>query len=133
MQVVIRVNGYFNPRPRVEGDLLCSSLSSIACLFQSSPSCGGRLIWYGFLFPFSRISILALVWRATPDRERQPEQQQISILALVWRATFAIAFSVSILGYFNPRPRVEGDILFEDITQIRLFQSSPSCGGRPGT
>ena len=76
--------------------------------FQSSPSCGGRLVRISpvfLLYDFNprprvegddesianpdnaNISILALVWRATNYYRLYITSELISILALVWRAT----------------------------------------------
>ena len=99
----------FNPRPRVEGDMLHIMLHSHNVTFQSSPSCGGRRHGFAAIAcPFS-----------------------ISILALVWRATDTICGLAVLSTYFNPRPRVEGDYSCMYTNKcIDLFQSSPSCGGR---
>ena len=101
----------FNPRPRVEGDFQSRYRGAYRREFQSSPSCGGRpscILYHeicNYFNPRPRvegdvnfniciqayviISILALVWRATPPLFLLPLQAQ----------------------HFNPRPRVEGDNL----------------------
>ena len=77
-----------------------------------------------------KISILALVWRATGTPEEVIERAVISILALVWRATSPPIEINRLPLNFNPRPRVEGDCMPSPINSRWIFQSSPSCGGR---
>ena len=73
-----------------------------------------------------RISIHALVKRATSKTLRQPKGQKISIHALVKRAT---ASGVSVDAwklYFNPRPREEGDPLkSSDVINENDFNPRP--------
>ncbi len=78
------------------------------CIFQSSPSCGGRRNIICNSKPLIIISILALVWRATLSK---------------WLLCLLCKFQSSpscggrpirsshsaISSDFNPRPRVEGD------------------------
>ena len=99
--------------------------------FQSSPSCGGRrdlqdgydAIYYFNPRPRVEGDTIVTVWSLSVN---------ISILALVWRATAVLQMRRYLLIYFNPRPRVEGDIGCAGCnTGKRVFQSSPSCGGRP--
>ena len=55
------------------------------------------------------ISIHALVKRATDWEANFPDMYDISIHALVKRATIVNALTFAAVGYFNPRPREEGD------------------------
>ena len=77
---------HFNPRPREEGDpiVLCEVIST-------------------------RISIHALVKRATYGRKWYYRLIDISIHALVKRATKNLRGDHRRPLYFNPRPREEGD------------------------
>ena len=56
-----------------------------------------------------KISIHALVKRATPKGKFATEGQKISIHALVKRATEIIDKAYIYKNDFNPRPREEGD------------------------
>ena len=95
---------YFNPRPREEGDQLL-----ILVLCQ---------MW---------ISIHALVKRATDWEANFPDMYDISIHALVKRATIVNALTFAAVGYFNPRPREEGDAHPRKLNLHKiLFQSTPS-------
>ena len=121
---------YFNPRPRVEGDLICRCQSDIFRLFQSSPSCGGRLYMSSCTSTTNYISILALVWRATSLGYAGLYECVISILALVWRATnenfdTTTPYGISILALVWRATRSTVQLNY-----AVLFQSSPSCGGR---
>ena len=82
---------YFNPRPRKEGDIYKVALKVEA----------------------GSISIHALVKRATFVPKSFPILATISIHALVKRATEAGSEPRKALKYFNPRPRKEGDIIFQ--------------------
>ncbi len=74
-----------------------------------------------------RISIHALVKRATGAIVLDVSKVDISIHALVKRATMRFISADKNSFYFNPRPREEGDIAVvfvpEDYT---IFQSTPS-------
>ena len=96
---------YFNPRPREEGDLIV--LSIVLDVFK--------------------ISIHALVKRATGDRSYSCAKLVISIHALVKRATYHFSVIKCELVHFNPRPREEGDYP-KDIKSYNfvIFQSTPS-------
>ena len=76
---------YFNPRPREEGD----------AYHATTP-------------PISKISIHALVKRATKVYQHIFILLVISIHALVKRAT-GVPIVASTVADFNPRPREEGD------------------------
>ena len=59
------------------------------------------------------ISIHALVKRATVFTKARYNIDNISIHALVKRATLALKDTSKKYVYFNPRPREEGDIMFQ--------------------
>ena len=90
---------YFNPRPREEGDILISSTT----------------------FCFILISIHALVKRATSDYTHGCQTADISIHALVKRATLLVSISTFVTGYFNPRPREEGDRIRTVCLRLRKY------------
>ena len=56
---------YFNPRPRVEGDFKLFYLLREDFYFNPRPRVEGDFIFVLCFYIFYRISILALVWRAT--------------------------------------------------------------------
>ena len=58
----------------------------------------------------TRISIHALVKRATIEGEEEETEIVISIHALVKRATFTPTNTLALPFDFNPRPREEGDV-----------------------
>ena len=78
---------YFNPRPHEEGDTL------------------GRKLTQG-----RRISIHALMKRATDRANGYIYGSVISIHALMKRATFSMKLDTPLIDNFNPRPHEEGDI-----------------------
>ena len=107
-------------------------------------------------FKSHSISIHSLAWRETILRIVYNPDFWISIHSLAWRETSTNAVSHFGRRYFNPLPRMEGDInRLEDIVPIgisihslawrettlhfvylhkfRLFQSTPSHGGRQCT
>ena len=122
---------HFNPRPRKEGDIYLSlsviyyntiSIHALAKratqdmsqthrtrVFQSTPSQRGRPAGQRWIRRTANISIHALAKRATSSK---------------WSKRYWH-------GYFNPRPRKEGDLaahgLYNSATQ---FQSTPSQRGR---
>ena len=78
---------YFNPRPREEGDSSLSALSATTCDFNPRPREEGDFT----------------------STATGTDKKRISIHALVKRATLPKGFS-DLFGYhFNPRPREEGD------------------------
>ena len=121
----------FNPRPRVEGDLL------EICVLRYAPSFNPRPRVEGDALPSSRIC-LAAGFNPRPRVEGDPNSAQdtmrsaVSIRALAWRAIVRPAVSVKVLiRSFNPRPRVEGDQLVKPRDPALFpFQSAPSRGGR---
>ena len=117
---------HFNPRPREEGDfkqssVLCFKRISIHALVKRAT---------GWSFDGSAlytISIHALVKRATRRSLRSLIFLCISIHALVKRATTGDSFFAVRACHFNPRPREEGDCLFANGLSFGiLFQSTPS-------
>ena len=64
----------------------------------------------------AKISIHALVKRATLAKRQRNSCRPISIHALVKRATAYIAGIRIMEVYFNPRPREEGDSFFSVIS-----------------
>ena len=78
----------FNPRPRVEGDMLGSTSPASHFWFQSTPSRGGRLKFVIIQIVVIHVSIHALAWRATGSLSRANKKHKVSIHALAWRATF---------------------------------------------
>ena len=129
---------YFNPRPREEGDSYSKTLYFQTNLFQSTPSWRGRLrllLTLSMLITFQstpswrgrqkttcsksqavKISIHALVKRATTNSVFNCDINSISIHALVKRATSFHCLYYTAPLYFNPRPREEGD-------QTQILQS----------
>ena len=89
--------GYFNPRPREEGDGKICCFGKVAVYFNPRPREEG-----------DRYRPCRICWCCC-----------ISIHALVKRATARPALNASIAAYFNPRPREEGDLL---VLQISLRQ-----------
>jgi len=79
-------------------------------MFQSTPSCGGRLILPISMWVWIKVSIHALVRRATKGCPKCHSRRTVSIHALVRRAT-VIPLSWK--------------------WAVQQFQSTPSCGGRP--
>ena len=74
-----------------------------------------------------KISIHALVKRATELQAELYINKGISIHALVKRATQLRFILFLYSSYFNPRPREEGDVFPAKQTTHRLkFQSTPS-------
>ena len=112
----------FNPRPREEGDkrtsaayILCRI--SIHALVKRATDC----IYNPY--DYVGISIHALVKRATSRPSTQRTWKAISIHALVKRATQQAQSLQNILKYFNPRPREEGDYR-KGKTLVGLFRIS---------
>ena len=70
-----------------------------------------------------RISIHALVKRATVHNKGVNNGKVISIHALVKRATSLLPLSFAVLSYFNPRPREEGDIVIYTFNSIIIIIS----------
>ena len=166
---------YFNPRPREEGDWPCLSGIHACQYFNPRPREEGDLIKCAGMSKGAKISIHALVKRATykpPTRQcaikfqstpswrgRQHkavaafDDLKISIHALVKRATTVHFSRYNYVLDFNPRPREEGDIVGNVVTDgvdisihalvkratdgglsnvtISVFQSTPSWRGRP--
>ena len=81
--------GYFNPRPREEGDYSCRFLYIDFNLFQSTPS------WRGRLYKLTKEKI-------SKDFNPRPREEGDSLPCSI----------TSELTYFNPRPREEGDFVF---------------------
>ena len=98
----------FNPRPREEGDV--NTLVSIVMRWG--------------------ISIHALAKRATSPFHGIERAVIISIHALAKRATLRRCWICGPFGYFNPRPREEGDYLRQSSRFSEIFQSTPSRRGR---
>ena len=124
-------NGRFNPRPRVEGDILFAPPICGLRMFQSAPSRGGRpgikcCYDYGSSFnPRPRVEGDVCQWTDW-------QFPAVSIRALAWRATSSFHKKSQGLKCFNPRPRVEGDKCSNDSSYPKpKFQSAPSRGGRP--
>ena len=100
----------FNPRPRVEGDLLSPSSFSLKNSFQSAPSRGGRLaggaagIEQMRFNPRPRVEgdreVLAILRESDSFNPRPRVEGDTSLPRLP-----------SANKRFNPRPRVEGDFL----------------------
>ena len=101
---------YFNPRPREEGDNMNKFLKITFYLFQSTPSWRGRRIKITTLRVGKKISIHALVKRATAKLFCYDCWYNISIHALVKRATIQ---------------------RFAEFKKQLGFQSTPSWRGRP--
>jgi len=78
----------FNPRPRVEGDAVCTAGAA----------------------PFDYVSIRALAWRAIAALDISVAKADVSIRALAWRAIYHATEACGHQSCFNPRPRVEGDV-----------------------
>ena len=100
---------YFNPRPREEGDHKISRRASSKMDFNPRPREEGDGVTPDQSVYCTPISIHALVKRATVSNKSIKDFITISIHALVKRAT---SFCIPVLfhvGYFNPRPREEGD------------------------
>ena len=76
----------FNPRPRMEGDLLTSREWFYDWKFQSTPPHGGRPVSIGF--PLDRIGF-------NPRPRMEGDRQ----------TTLGMSKAIC----FNPRPRMEGD------------------------
>ena len=82
--------------------------------------------------------VLAAIFQSTPPRGGRPGRcglddaaHRISIHAPAWGATESRC-SISGRTYFNPRPRVGGDVINSESTFfISVFQSTPPRGGRP--
>jgi len=122
---------YFNPRPRVGGDGDVSPPEREVSIFQSTPPRGGRLVvpqQFSQSAPFQstpprggRLVFFATAILWTP----------ISIHAPAWGATILFLLLGLFYLYFNPRPRVGGD-LFRNLMGwgIQRFQSTPPRGGR---
>ena len=73
------------------------------------------------------VSIHALVKRATVEAQCRLHAGAVSIHALVKRATILCRRTVCRRYCFNPRPREEGDDRhLEAVIDIALFQSTPS-------
>ena len=101
----------FNPRPREEGDAIESAYKAVGDDFNPRPrEEGDRFIVY--IITYLRISIHALVKRATAREEKNNDRQDISIHALVKRATYYDSNTNPIRNHFNPRPREEGDLSY---------------------
>ena len=74
-----------------------------------------------------KISIHALVKRATKEYAETLYSYVISIHALVKRATGIIKYKINGDDHFNPRPRKEGDPIFNAFRGVFfIFQSTPS-------
>ena len=84
---------YFNPRPREEGDGRFLSMYGIDTDFNPRPREEGDLTMLCQPMYIIKISIHALVKRATEENEEINNDYQISIHALVKRATSSIAVS----------------------------------------
>ena len=102
---------HFNPRPREEGDLLkYVILYNSVCI--SIHALVKRATTDKYKSKISDlISIHALVKRATAFPVSSSRACNISIHALVKRATKPRRICIHSGGYFNPRPREEGDTL----------------------
>ena len=99
----------FDPRPRVGGDTLDSSVNARDLAFRSTPPRGGRLI------P-SRDSVLVSWFRSTPPRGGRRCRRMgivpwlpVSIHAPAWGATRWTSPGRDRPRGFDPRPRVGGD------------------------
>ena len=100
--------GYFNPRPREEGDII--SAINVAEENISIHALVKRATDWEANFPdMYDISIHALVKRATKGTNPVKSNLAISIHALVKRATLDLHMRLCLRRYFNPRPREEGD------------------------
>ena len=100
-------------------------------LFQSTPSWGGRPAPATSKPAASKFQSTPS-WGGRPGRLlRSCQPQRVSIHALVGRATRHGVPFVFVDGCFNPRPRGEGDSGERQQRQQRIaFQSTPSWGGR---
>ena len=107
-----RVERNFNPRPRKEGDqlrleLMVKQKISIHALAKRATMLVVKSS------DDEEISIHALAKRATKYRKPFDKRVTISIHALAKRATAYRTHLFCRSLYFNPRPRKEGDIVFE--------------------
>ena len=119
----------FNPRPRKEGDLKSQARKfAFAISIHALVKRATRFIV--FIILYLRISIHALVKRATPGLNIPPWRYAISIHALVKRATSEAVYKLYVTGYFNPRPRKEGDnILTSSVYLPAYFNPRPRKEG----
>ena len=144
---------HFNPRPREEGDINTISQTVAIIVFQSTPSWRGRLLPKHGNATSYRISIHALVKRATVEVLASAFNMDISIHALVKRATAPLwklcdSFVISIHALvkratpsslqdfynvvFQSTPSWRGRLVsFNLFFTCALFQSTPSWRGRP--
>ncbi len=100
--------------------------------FQSTPSWGGRRETpQNFFNELDEISIHALVGRATNRGGKRGRLWFISIHALVGRATIMTTLLTTI-RVFQSTPSWGGRLIFDSTLMIThsLFQSTPSWGGR---
>ena len=116
----------FNPRPREEGDIMLSNNEAKAVNFNPRPREEGDAGNVLGIHDFKRISIHALVKRATRLSVRPLQFSQISIHALVKRATgLGLALSknnlISIHALVKRATRNTAPL-----ADIALFQSTPS-------
>ncbi len=103
----------FNPRPPAEGDPIDLPVRyQQDSAFQSTPSCGGRRILYALHVDNARVSIHALLRRATSSVPTSWDRFTVSIHALLRRATTIYFYPSTGKGGFNPRPPAEGDIYY---------------------
>ena len=61
--------------------------------------------------------------RATHGRQDDLYGQRISIHALVKRATYTASYTAEMCRNFNPRPREEGDQIYDKLTEMRAIIS----------
>ena len=101
----------FNPRPRMGGDAQLHLLRVVL-----------------------EVSIHAPAWGATHVPGAAEDQGRVSIHAPAWGATRERRALRKSTTSFNPRPRMGGDqVPPRRNGAVRMFQSTPPHGGRPGT
>ena len=115
----IIVSLHFNPRPREEGDITTIVFLITPTYFNPRPREEGDYQVHD-RFLYYKISIHALVKRATSVDVDISDSEVISIHALVKRATVIISYDQPNISNFNPRPREEGDSPLLNISAIAI-------------
>ena len=100
--------------------------------FQSTPSCGGRHQMILEMSRLQRVSIHALLRRATIKKIGRSTGFNCFNPRPPAEGDNPLAAALSNAASFNPRPPAEGDCHSMKSSGGRhRFQSTPSCGGRP--
>ena len=113
----------FNPRPREKGDLAVGIGVFVFVIFQSTPSWKGRRFAVGITGFICKISIHALVKRATGNKNDISKPRLISIHALVKRATCFCHNNLLCSMWFQSTPSWKGRQYVKDNGAESLYIS----------